>query len=135
MRRWLTMFAVVVSALLVGQDTMAAERAQVTPLLGKDLVGVPNREVTMLTVTLAPGESDPAHRHNAQVFVYVLEGSVVMQLEGRKRVTLVPGQTFYEGPNDIHTVGRNASAKIPAKFLVVFVKKKSAPILVPVTSN
>ena len=86
----------------------------------------------MLTVVYPPGASDPVHRHNADVFLYVLEGSVVMQVKGGKEVTLTPGQTFYEGPNDIHTVGRNASKTKPAKFLVFLLKNKGAPVLVPV---
>ena len=86
----------------------------------------------MITVVYPPGASDPIHRHNAHAFVYVLEGSVVMQLNGGKEITLTPGQTFYEGPNDIHTVGRNASATKPAKFIVVLLKDKGAPVLLPV---
>lgn len=116
-------------------ETTIAKEAKVEPLLSRDLAGVPNKVATLLTVRLAPGEAGSVHRHNAQVFVYVLEGSVIMQLKGQKQITLTPGQTFYEGPNDIHTVSRNASAKIPAKFLAFFVKVKSAPILVPVASN
>ena len=85
----------------------------------------------MVTVEYAPGGSDPIHRHNAHVFVYVLEGSVVMQLKGGKEITLTPGQTFYEGPDDVHVVTRNASKTKPAKFLVFFVKDKAAPVLVP----
>ena len=85
----------------------------------------------MLTVEYPPGSSDPIHRHNAQAFVYVLEGSVVMQLRGGQEVTLTPGQTFYEGPEDVHIVGRNASQTEPAKFVLVLVKDKGAPILVP----
>ena len=80
----------------------------------------------------APGGADPIHRHDAHAFVYVLEGSVVMQVKGAEPVTLHPGQTFYKGPNDVHLVGRNASKTEPAKFLVVFVKNKGAPILTPV---
>ncbi len=86
----------------------------------------------MMTVEHAPGGSDPVHRHNAHAFVYVLEGSVVMQVKGGKQVTLTPGQTFYEGPADVHVVGRNASNTKPAKFLVFLVKDKGAPALVPV---
>ncbi len=86
----------------------------------------------MITVVYPPGASDPIHRHNAPAFVYVLEGSIVMQVKGGKEVTLTPGQSFYEGPNDIHTVGRNASATRPAKFIVVLLKDKGAPVLLPV---
>jgi quercetin dioxygenase-like cupin family protein len=105
--------------------------ATVTTLFSKDLVNVPGREVSMLTVDYAPGGVDPIHTHNAQAFVYVLEGSIVMQVKGGPQVTLKPGQTFYEGPDDVHIVGRNASKTAPAKFLVVFIKEKGAPILVP----
>ena len=86
----------------------------------------------MITVVYPPGASDPIHRHNAHAFVYVLEGTVVMQLKGGKEITLTPGQSFYEGPNDIHVVGRNTSSTRPAKFLVVLVKNKDAPVLIPV---
>jgi quercetin dioxygenase-like cupin family protein len=83
-------------------------------------------------VEYAPGGKDPIHRHNAAAFVYVLEGSIVMQVKGGKEVTLTPGQTYYEGPDDVHIVGRNASKTKPAKFIVFLVKEKGAPVLVPV---
>jgi quercetin dioxygenase-like cupin family protein len=108
-----------------------AEEAKVTPLMSKDLAENPGEEALMITVEYPPGSSDPIHRHNAQAFVYVLEGSIVMQVKGRKEVTLTPGQTFYEGPDDVHVVGRNASSTKPAKFLVFLIKKKGAPVLVP----
>jgi len=111
---------------------VTAQGPKVTPLMSKDLTDIPGKEVVMITVEYAPGGSDPIHRHDAQAFVYVLEGSVVMELNGGKQVTLKPGQTFYEGPDDVHTVGRNASSTEPAKFLVFFIKKKGAPILTPV---
>ncbi len=111
----------------------AAEQARVTQLMTKSLVNIPGKEATMLTVQYPPGSKDPVHRHNASVFVYVLEGSVVMQMKGGKKVTLHPGQTFYEDPRGIHQVGQNASSTTPAKFLVFLVKDKGAPILVPVT--
>jgi len=108
-------------------------RAQnVTPLLTKDIPASSGKEVEMITVEYAPGAVDPIHRHNAQVFVYVLEGNVIMQVRGGAKQELGPGQTFYEGPNDVHTVGRNASKTRPAKFLVFFIKDKNAPILTPV---
>ncbi len=113
-------------------STVAAQEANVVPLMSKDLTGNPGKEVSMITVEYPPGWSDRAHRHYAQAFVYVLEGSVIMQVKGGKEVTLTPGQTFYEGPDDIHVVGRNASTSRPAKLLVVLVKNKGAPILVPV---
>ena len=85
----------------------------------------------MLTVEYAPGASSGKHRHNAHTFVYVLEGAIVMQSQG-EAVTLGPGQTFYESPEDIHSVSKNASDSHPAKFLVFFVKEKAAPPVVPV---
>ena len=110
----------------------AQETTKVTSLMSRDLSDIPGKEGDMLIVEYAPGAVDPIHRHNANAFVYVLEGSVVMQVKGGEPVTLQPGQTFYEGPNDIHVVGRNASKTEPASFLVVFVKNKGAPILTPV---
>ena len=120
----------VLAFLLAG--SLMAQEAQVTPLLSKDLPGSPGKEGLMITVVYPPGSSDPIHRHNASAFVYVLEGSVVMQVKGGKEVTLTPGQTFYEGPNDIHVVGRNASKTKPAKFVVFLVKDKGAPVVIPV---
>ena len=111
--------------------TLVAQEAKVAPLMSKDLTECPGKESVMITVEYPPGHSDEIHRHNAYVFVYVLEGSVVMQVRGGKEVTLTPGQTFYEGPDDIHLVGRNASKTKPAKFVAFFVKTKGAPILVP----
>ena len=113
-------------------STLIAQDAKVTPLMSKDLAECPGKEGLMITVVYPPGASDPIHRHNAYAFLYVLEGSVVMQLKGGKEITLTPGQTFYEGPKDIHTVGRNASSTKPAKFIVFLVKDKGAPVLVPV---
>ncbi len=107
-------------------------QAKVTPLMSKNLTGFPGKEGLMITVDYPPGASDPVHRHNAHAFVYVLEGSIVMQVKGGKETTLMPGQTFYEGPDDIHTVGRNASKTKPAKFLVFLVKDKDVPVLIPV---
>ena len=114
-------------------ETREAEtkEAKVTPLLSKDLTEFPGKEGVMITVEYPPGSTDPVHRHNAHGFIYVLEGSIVMQVRGGKEVTLTPGQTFYEGPSDVHVVGRNASQTKPAKFVVFFVKDKGAPILVP----
>jgi quercetin dioxygenase-like cupin family protein len=113
-------------------STLIAQDAQVTPLMSKDLADFPGKEGLMITVVYPPGASDPIHRHNAHAFVYVLEGSIVMQVKGGKETTLTPGQSFYEGPNDIHTVGRNASSTKPAKFIVVLLKDKGAPVLLPV---
>jgi quercetin dioxygenase-like cupin family protein len=111
--------------------TVIAQDAKVTPLMSKDLAECSGKEDLMITVVYPPGASDPIHRHNANAFLYVLEGSIVMQVKGGKEVTLTPGQTFYEGPNDIHTVGRNASSTKPAKFIVFLVKDKGAPVLIP----
>jgi quercetin dioxygenase-like cupin family protein len=108
---------------------LMAQEAKVRPLLSKDLTEFPGKEGLMIAVEYPPGASDPVHRHNAHAFVYVLEGSVVMQVKGGQEVTLTPGQTFYEGPGDVHVVGRNASRTKPAKFLVFLVKDKGAPVL------
>ena len=114
--------------------TAMAQDDKVTPLMSKDLVGLPGKEVLMATVDYPPGGSTPIHRHNAQVFVYVLEGSIVLQVKGEKEVTLTPGGTFYEAPDDVHLISRNASTTKPAKFVVFIVKDKGAPVLVPVSN-
>jgi quercetin dioxygenase-like cupin family protein len=119
---------VIACACLAAASAQAAE-AVVTPLMTKALAEYPGKEMEMITVEYPPGSVDPVHRHNAHAFVYVLEGSIVMQVKGGKEVTLTPGQTFYEGPNDVHVVGRNASSTKPAKFVVFFVKKAGAPLL------
>ena len=108
-----------------------AQPDKVTSLISKDLPESPGREVLMITVEHPPGGSSPVHRHNAHAIVYVLEGSVVMQVKGGQPVTLTPGQTFYEGPDDVHVVDRNASNTKPVKFLVFIIKDKGAPVLVP----
>jgi len=112
--------------------SLTAQEAKVTPLMSKNLPDFQGKEGLMLLVEYPPGSADPIHRHEADAFVYVLEGSVIMQVKGGKEVTLTPGQTFYEGPNDVHTVGRNASKTKPAKFVVFLVKKEGAPALIPV---
>ena len=109
----------------------SAGDAVVTPLMLKDLADIPGKEVLMITVEYPPGGTDPVHRHDAHAFIYVLEGSIVMQVRGGKEVTLTPGQTFYEGPSDVHVVGRNASQTKSAKFVVFLVKDKGVPVLVP----
>jgi quercetin dioxygenase-like cupin family protein len=113
----------------------AAQTAAVRPLMNKDLVDSDGREVSMFVVEYPPRNADPVHTHDAQAFVYVLEGRVVMQVKGGKPVTLGVGETFYEGPDDVHIVGRNASDTAPAKLLVFMVKQKGAPILTPVPSQ
>ncbi len=113
-------------------STVAAQQPNVATLMSKDLTDVPGKEVLMITVEFPPGGFDPVHRHDAHGFIYVLEGTVVMQVKGGKEVTLTPGQAWYEGPEDVHVVGRNASKTRPAKILAILVKEKGAPILVPV---
>ena len=104
---------------------------KVTPIYSKELKDIPGKEGLMITVEFPPGGVDSIHRHNAHGFIYVLEGSVVMQVRGGKEVTLTPGQTFYEGPDDIHVIGRNASDTKPAKLLVVLIKDKGAAPVAP----
>ena len=104
----------------------------VKPLINKDVPESPGKELLMISVEYAPGGEDPVHRHDAHGIVYVLEGSIVMGVKGGKEVTLKPGDTFYEGPADLHTVGRNASKTKPAKFVVFLLKEKSKPVLIPV---
>lgn len=113
----------------------AADSAKVTPLASKDLAGVQGKEIMMITVEYMPGGVDPIHTHNAQAMIYVLEGEIVMQVKGGPLTTVKAGETFYEGPDDVHVVGRNASKTKPAKFVVFFVKEKGAPILTPVSEG
>ena len=108
----------------------AAPQPIVAPVMQKDLADLPGREMLMLAV-YPPGTVEHIHRHDAYAFVYVLEGSIVEGVRGGKEVTLTPGQTFYEGPDDVHTVGRNASTTKPAKFIVVLVKKKGVDPVLP----
>ena len=127
----MTAKCITVILLCLVTSTAMAQEAKVASLMSKALAENPGKEVLMITVEYPPGSVDPIHRHNAQAFVYVLEGSIVMQVRGGKEVKLTPGQTFYEGPDDVHVVGRNASATEPAKFLVVLIKDKGAPVVVP----
>jgi quercetin dioxygenase-like cupin family protein len=112
--------------------SLVAQNANVTPLLTKDMPDVAGKEASMVIVSYPPGGSSAPHRHNSDLFVYMLEGNMVMQLKGGKEVTIGPGQTFYEGPEDIHVVSKNASATEPAKFLVFSVREKGTPSLIPV---
>lgn len=128
----ISMAAIAASLLCLVSIPLSAQEPKVTPVLTKELPDIPGKEVQMVTVEYAPGGADSVHRHNADAIVYVLEGSVVEQVKGGKPVTLRAGQTFYEGPQDIHIVGRNASRTRPAKILAILVKKKGAPALVPV---
>lgn len=109
----------------------AAPGPVLTTLLTKELHDLQGKEMLAITVEYPPGGADPGHRHDAHVFVYVLEGSVVMGLRGGREVTLTKGQTFYEGPQDVHTVSRNASSTKSAKFLVVFFKEKGVDSVIP----
>jgi quercetin dioxygenase-like cupin family protein len=131
MKKLLLIFFLMCSLFLL-YTPLIAQEAQVTSLMSKSVPDNPGKELLMIAVEYPPGSSDPVHRHNAQALVYVLEGSVVMGVNGEKPVTLTAGQTFYEGPNDIHSVGRNASQTMPAKFLVILLKAKDAPVLIPV---
>ena len=121
--------------LLLTAGTANAQQARpdaiVAMLMTKALADYPGKEALVLTVVYPPGGSDHVHRHDAHAFVYVLEGSIVMGVRGSKSVTLTPGQTFYEGPDDVHTVGHNASQTTPAKFLVVLLKNRGAPVATP----
>jgi quercetin dioxygenase-like cupin family protein len=130
MKTMTKLVALVLPCLMTG--TAMAQEANIASLMSKGLAGNPDKEVLMITVEYPPGSSDPVHRHDAQAFVYVLEGSIVMQVKGGEQVTLTPGQTFYEGPDDVHVVGRNASTSKPAKFVVLLIKNKGAPVLTPV---
>jgi len=125
-----TLVALVLVCLMTG--TAMAQELKIVTLMSKDLPESPGKEALMFTVEYPPGWADPVHRHDAHGFIYVLEGSVVMQVRGGQEVTLTPGQSFYEGPNDVHAVGRNASTTRPAKFLVMLIKNKGAPVLTEV---
>jgi quercetin dioxygenase-like cupin family protein len=109
----------------------AAPQPIVVPIMQKDLADLPGKEMLMITVDYPPGAVETVHRHDAHAFVYVLEGTIIEQVRGGKEVTLTPGQTFYEGPDDVHIVGRNASATTPARFVVVLVKKKGVDAVLP----
>jgi len=124
-------FTVFLPLLLLATGTSMAQEAAVSPLMSKPLSNLPGKEGLLIAVEYPPGAADPVHRHNAHAFIYVLEGSVVMQVKGGPEMILTPGQTFYEGPNDLHTVGRNASNTKPAKFLVFLVKDEGDPVLTP----
>src|SRR5215471_9801977 len=130
----MTLTKLVLALACLATGGLMGQEAKVSQVMQKDLTNIPGKEAVMLAVEYPPGSADPVHRHNANAFVYVLEGSIVMQVKGGQEVTLTPGQTFYEGPDDIHTVGRNASKTKPAKFVVLLVKDKGAPVLIPVKS-
>jgi len=127
------MAGLVAVLLCAAAGRLTAQQNAVTELMTKELADLPGKEALMITVVYPPGAGDPVHRHNAHAFIYVLEGSAVMQLKGGKQVTVTSGQTFYEGPDDVHLVGRSASSTSPAKLLVLLVKNKGAPVVVPVS--
>ena len=126
-----TALALVAFSALPTQFARAEDAAVVVPLMVKDVTEMPGKELLMITVDYPPGYVGEVHRHDAHSFIYLLEGSIVMGVRGGKEVTLKPGQTFYEGPNDVHTVGRNASTTRPAKLVVVLLKKKGVDAVLP----
>ena len=134
MRRILSIAAMLAAAcaLLAPPTFAASPEVKVTPLTTEALPEYPGKEVQMIMVEYPPGGQDPVHRHDAHGFIYVLEGNIIMGVKGGKEVTLKPGDTFHEGPNDIHTVGRNASNSKRARFIVFLIKNQGAPILTPV---
>lgn len=123
--------ALLITGMLVLTNPLSAQET-ITPIMTHALAADSGKEVLMYTVDFPAGFSSPIHRHNAQVSVYVLEGTVVMQVKGGKELTLGPGQSFYEDPKDIHVISRNASNSKPAKFLVFLIHKKDAPLVIPV---
>ena len=131
MNRLIVHLIPILAALGLVISASAADQARVTPLLSKELSDIDHKEALMLTVEYAAGQSSPAHRHNAHTFVYVLQGAIMMGVNGKEPVRVDAGQTFYESPSDIHTVSRNASDSAPAKFLVFIVKDKGAPVSAP----
>jgi quercetin dioxygenase-like cupin family protein len=121
----MTFTKLIVALACLMSGTLLAQEAKVTDLMSKDLPNLPGKEGLMITVEYPPGNVDPIHRHNANGFIYVLEGTIVMQVRGGKETNVTAGQTFYEGPDDVHVVGRNASKTEPAKFVVFFVQDKA----------
>ena len=126
---------VLVSLVIVAMSCGVAQSSsdtQVKELFVKPLADFPGKEALMLEVNYPPGGMDEIHRHDAHAFVYVLEGAIRMQVKGQPEKTLKKGETYYEGPDDIHLVGRNASATEPARFVVVLIKNQGAPVVLPV---
>src|SRR5215475_15374661 len=131
MKKIVILSIAIAACALAVQFSPAAPSADVKQIMSKPFTDIPGKEGLVLTVSYPPGGADEIHRHNAHAFVYVLEGSVVMQLRDAEPVTLKAGETFYEGPNDVHIVGRNASDSKPAKFVVFLVKKQGVPVFIP----
>jgi quercetin dioxygenase-like cupin family protein len=130
--KFFAVLLVFASFTVTAQQRGRLEPPTVVSLLSMELQDIPGKEALMITVEYPPGGGDPVHRHDAHAFVYVLEGSIIMQVKGGKRVTLTQGQTYYEGPDDLHTVGQNASSTMPAKFLVLLVKDMGVAPVLPV---
>ena len=132
MKRYFKISLLATAASFLG---MTASADPTAPLLTRDLAGIPGKEAVMLTVEMGPGQASKPHRHDADVFVYVLEGSIVMQAQGQEAKTLKAGETFHENPSDVHLVSANASKTQPAKFLVFMVKDKGKPATRPVEAK
>src|SRR5262245_44662790 len=133
---WIHAFGIsaMTTAIMLAPAMLEAQEPQggkVMPLMSKEFANIPGKEGLMLIVEYAPGASSAEHRHNAHTFVYVLGGQIEMQVAGGQRVTLGPGQTFYESPDDVHTVSRNTSKTEKAKFVVLLVKDKGAAPVLP----
>lgn len=135
MQRTFTAFSLVAAVLVAAAALAADSPAKTVPLRSQPLDGIANKVADMLTVEYAPGQSSPPHRHNANVLVYVLQGSLVMGVKGKEPVTVSAGQTFYESPSDIHEISRNASTTQPAKFLVVLIHDQGASTMLPATQD
>jgi quercetin dioxygenase-like cupin family protein len=136
-RPWLFAGAMMASALsaVAATPPAAPPAAEVQQLMTRDLISDPNKEVLMLTVTYPAAGASLPHRHDAQVFVYVLEGELTMQVRGEAPVTVRQGQWFYEAPGDVHEVSANLSRVAPAKILVLMVKDKGTPVSRPVADG
>jgi quercetin dioxygenase-like cupin family protein len=126
------LLALLCSGVVLADSPTTPPAPIVTPLMTQTLPEYPGKEVQMLAVEYPPGGAESAHRHDAHGFVYVIEGSIVLGVAGREPVTLTAGQTFHEGPQDIHTIGRNASKDKPARFLAVLLKDSNKPAVLPV---
>ena len=118
---------------LIASDTQTDAKVKVTQLREQHLADMPDKEGLMLMVEYPPGKVSKPHRHNAHTFLYIVEGSMIMQVQGKEPITLNPGDTYYESPEDIHLLSKNASATKPAKFLVFSVNQKGSPVVIPVT--
>jgi quercetin dioxygenase-like cupin family protein len=131
----LTTIPVLWLALNCAAGTALADEAKpeeiVARLLTQPLPDMPGKEIVMLTVEYVPGGASLPHRHDAHVFVYVLEGEFRTQIAGHDPVTLKAGQVFYESPQDIHQTSANASQTKAARILVFALKDKNKPLTRP----